>query len=259
MNDEKKRKKKVRKKIRKIYITTVAVIMATVTLAFCYNYLLNKTDLFDIVGFNIEGNRVYSYEYLVSKTGVKLGDKLLSVNRNEIKEKLKKEVYIEDCEVSYYIPNKIKIKIIEREEKFLIKYNDDIIITDNNAFVLDGNLQNNVLFPIESFAPVVYNIGEELKIDGLSNFKKINELLEHSDSLNDIDKVQKIYIHEDNIISVDTTYGMEVKFELNNDQLYSYNFALEIIKKRLQDGDEVRGWIIDYTKGEHPVCSKKID
>lgn len=259
MSSEKKRRKKVRKKMRKIYITTVAVIMATVTLAFCLNYLVNKTDIFNIVGFNIEGNKVYSFEYLVSKMGINLGEKLFSVNRKEIKEKLEKEVYIEDCKVSYYIPNRISIKIVEREEKYLIKYKDDIIVTDKNAFVLDGNLQNNVLFPIESFVPVVYNIGEEIKIDGLYNFKKINELLEHSDSLNDIDKVQKIYIYEDNIISVDTKYGMEIKFELNNDELYSYNFALEIIKQRLQEGNEVKGWILDYTKGEHPVCSQKIN
>lgn len=257
MSGEKIRKKKVRKKVRKIYITTVAIIMATVTLAFCFNYLINKTGMFDITGFNIEGNNVYSYEYLVSKMGIKLGDNLFSVNRKKIKEILKKEVYIEDCKVSYYIPNKINIKIIEREEKYLIKYNDNIIVTDKNAYVLDGNLQNNVLFPIESFAPVVYNIGEEINIDGLYNFDKINELLEHSNSLNEFDKVQKIYIHENNIISVDTNYGMEIKFELNNDEIYSYNFALEIIKLRLQDGDEVKGFIIDYTKGDNPICSKK--
>lgn len=257
MSSEKKRKKKVKKKVRKIYITTVAIIMATVTLAFCLNYLINKTGIFNITGFNIEGNNVYSYEYLVSKMGINLGDNLFSINRKEVKEILKKEVYIEDCKVSYYIPNKINVNIDEREEKYLIKYNDNIIITDKNAYVLDGNLQNNVLFPIESFAPVVYNIGEEIKIDGLYNFNEINELIEHSDSLNDIDKVQKIYIHENNIISVDTKYGMEVKFELNDDEIYSYNFALEIIKTRLQEGNEVKGWILDYTKGEHPVCSKK--
>lgn len=257
MSDERKRKKKVKKKVRKIYITTVAIIMATVTLAFCLNYLINKTDIFNIIGFNIEGNNVYSFEYLVSRTGIKLGDNLFSVNRKEIKEILKKEVYIEDCKVSYYIPNRINITINEREEKYLIKYNDDIIVTDENAYVLDGNLQNNVLFPIESFAPVVYNIGEEIKIDGLYNFNKINELLKHSDSLNDIDKIQKIYIHENNIISVDTQYGMEVKFELNDDEIYSYNFALEIIKLRLQEGNEVKGWVIDYTKGENPVSSPK--
>lgn len=259
MNSEKKRKKKARKKVRKIYITTVAVIMATVTLVFCFNYLINKTDIFNIIGFNIEGNNVYSLEYLVSKTGINIGDNLFSVNRKEIKEKLKKEAYIEDCRVSYYIPNKISIKIKERQEKYLITHNDEIIVTDKTGYVLDGNLQNNVLFPIESFAPVVYNIGEEISIEGLYNFNKINELLEHSESLNDIDKMQKIYIHNDNIVSIDTKYGMEVKFELNNDEVYSYNFALEIIKKRLQDGDEVKGWILDYTKGEHPVCSQKIN
>jgi cell division protein FtsQ len=257
MSDEKKRKKKVKKKVRKIYITTVAIILATVTLAFCLNYLINKTDVFNIIEFNIEGNNVYSFEYLVSRTGINLGDNLFSVNRKEIKKMLEKEVYIEDCKISYYIPNRINIKIIEREERYLITYNDNIIVTDKNAYVLDGNLQNNVLFPIESFAPVVYNIGEEIKIDGLYNFNKLNELLQHSDSLNDIDKIQKIYIHENNIISVDTQYGMEVKFELNDDEIYSYNFALEVIKLRLQNGHEVEGYILDYTKGENPVSSPK--
>ncbi len=258
MSSENKHKKKARKKFRKVYITTVAIFMATVTLAFCFYYIFNKTDLFNITGFIVEGNQVYSYEYLVSKLGIRLGENIFSIDRNKLSDILKKEAYIEDCTVSYYIPNKINIKIVERQEKFIITYKDEIIVTDKNAFVLDGKLQNNVLFPIESFAPVVYNIGEEIKIDGLYDFNKLNKLLEHSETLNDIDKMQKIYIHENNIISIDTNYGMEVKFELNDEEIYSYNFALEIIKLRLQEGNEVKGWIIDYTKGENPVSSPKI-
>lgn len=258
MSREKKRGKRVKRKIRKLYISTVAVIMATVTLVFCFNHFYNRTNIFNIVGFEFEGNQVYSFEYLVSKTGIKLGEKLFDINREKVKENLKKEVYIKDCKVAYYIPNKVSIKIIEREEKYLITYGDEIIVTDENAYVLDGNLQNNALFPIESFVPVVYNIGDEIKFDGLYSFSKINELLEYSNSLSDIDRIEKIYIHEDNVISVDTKYGMRVKFGLDEDYLYSYNFSLNIIKERLQEGQEVEGCTLDYTKGDHPVFSEKI-
>ncbi len=252
---EKKRRKKVRRKIRKIYISTVAVIMATVTVVFCANYLMYKTDIFNITGFKIEGHKVYSFEYLISKTGVAIGQKLFSINRKEIEEILEKEVYIEDCRVSYYIPNKVSIKITEREERYLIYYNDDTVITDKYAYALDGNYQNNELFPIESFVPVIYNVGEEVKIDGLHSFNKINELLKYSDSLSEGDKIQKIYIYEENIISLDTKYGMQIKFELNEDSEYSYKFGLTVIKTRLQEGEEVKGCLLDFTKGDSPVFS----
>ena len=252
---EKKRKKKVKRKIRKVYISTVAIIMATVTVVFCTNYFMYKTDIFNIVGFNIEGSKVYSFEYLVDKTGINIGDKLFLINRKEIEETLKKEVYILDCKVSYYLPNKVRLKITERNEKYLIYYNDDAIITDEYGYVLDGNLQNNELFPIESFTPVIYNVGNEVKIDGLYNFNKINELLEYSDSLIESDKIQKIYIYEDNVVCLDTKYGMQIKFELNEEANYSYNFGLTVIKTRLQEGEEIKGCLLDFTKGESPVFS----
>ncbi len=252
---EKKRKKKVKRKIRKVYISTVAVIMAAVTVIFCANYLLNRTDIFNIAGFNIEGCKVYSYEYLIGKTGINIGDKLFSIDRKEIEKTLEKEIYVKECKVSYYLPNKVNIKITERKEKFLISHNDDTIIADENGFVLDGNYQNNELFPIESFAPVIYNVGEEVKIDGLHNFNKINELLKYSDSLSENDKIQKIYVYEDSIICLDTKYGMQIKFELNEDAYYSYNFGLAVIKTRLQEGEEIKGCLLDFTKGDSPVFS----
>jgi len=255
MKKEKKRRKKVKRKIRRVYISTVAIILATVTVVFCANYFMYKTDIFNIVGFNIEGSKVYSFEYIVDKTGIIIGEKLFSINRKQIEETLEKEVYIEDCKVSYYIPNKVSIKITERKEKYLIYYNDDTIITDGYGYVLDGNHQNNELFPIESFASVIYNVGEEVKINGLYYFDKINELLKYSDSLSESDKIQKIYIYEDNIICVDTKYGMQIKFELNEEANYSYNFGLTVIKTRLQEGEEIKGCLLDFTKGDSPVFS----
>ena len=255
MKREKKHKKKVKRKIRKVYISTVAIIMATVTVVFCGNYLMYKTDIFNIVGFNLEGSKVYSYEYLISKTGINIGDKLFEIDRKEVEEVLKNEIYIDDCKVSYYIPNKISIKITERQEKYLITYNDEAIITDVNGYALDGNYQSNELFPIESFTSVVYNIGEEIKIDGLYDFDKINELLEYSDTLNESDKIQKIYIYENNVVCLDTKYGMQMKFELNEEAYYSYNFGLTVIKTRLQNSEEVKGCLLDFTKGDSPVFS----
>ena len=252
---EKKRKKKIKRKIRKVYISTVAIIMATVTVVFCSNYFMYRSDIFNIVGFNIEGSNVYSYEYLIDKTEIKIGEKLFSVDRKKIEEILKNEVYVEDCKVSYYIPNKINIKITERKEKYLIYYNEDVIIVDENGYVLDGNYQNNELFPIESFTSVIYNIGDEIKIDGLYTFDKINELLQYSDSLSDSDKIQKIYIYDSNVVCVDTIYGMKIKFVLNEEVNYSYNFGLAVIKTRLQEGEEVKGCLLDFTKGDSPVFS----
>ncbi len=177
------------------------------------------------------------------------------MDRKQIEETLKKEIYIKDCKVSYYIPNKVKIKITEREEKYLIYYNEDAIITDLSGYVLDGNYQNNELFPIESFADVIYNVGDKVKINGLYSFDKIYELLEYSCSLGESDEIQKIYIYDDSIVCVDTKYGMKIKLELNEEANYSYNFGLAVIKTRLQQGEEIKGCLLDFTKGDSPVFS----
>ena len=111
MKEKKKYKKKVKRKVRKIYISTVAIILATVTVIFCSYNVMYKTNIFDIIDFNIEGNTVYSDEYLIERTGINLGEKLFSIDRKLIEEVLEREVYVENCTVSYFLPNKISIRI----------------------------------------------------------------------------------------------------------------------------------------------------
>ncbi|QSX06153.1 FtsQ-type POTRA domain-containing protein [Sedimentibacter sp. zth1] len=249
----KRRKKKVKRKVNKLYISTVAILLATVTVVFCTNYIKNRTDIFNIEAISIINNTIYSDDYIISKASIQLGKKIFDIDRDKIEETIEKEIYVKKCKVVYQIPNKVCINIEEREEKYLISYNDDILITDSTGTVLDGNKQNNELFPIESKVNIIYNIGDKVNIEGLINFEAINGLLEFSEKLDDIDKTQKLCIYEDNVIGIDTKYGLHVKMKLDDEIQYNYYFALALIKDRLQKNQEVIGCNLDFTKGDSPV------
>lgn len=251
--DRKKVKRKVKRKVNKVATSTVAFILATVTVAFCYNYFKNDTTFFNIKDIVISNNNMYSNDYLIDRADIQIGEKLFDIDRKRVEELLENEVYIKNCKVKYGIPNKIYININERKEKYLITFEDNIIVTDDLGTVLDGNRQNNELFPIESEMNIIYNIGEEIKIDGLSNFSKINGLLDFSETLDDIDKIQKFYIYEKSTIGIDTKYGLHIKMKLDDEMSYNYYFALALIKERLSSNQEVIGCGLDFTKGEGAV------
>ncbi len=253
MNSKKKKTK--RKKIRKSYISTVAALMATATIIFCIHYLVFEARVFDLNGFKIEGLTMYSSEYIIEKANVVEGQKLYAIDLDEIEKTVEEEAYVKSCKASYYLPNKLNLDIVERKEKFSLTYGDEVIILDKDGYVLDGNYQDVELFPIESYSEVKYSLGEQIEIEGLRDFEKIYNLLEYTQSLEEKDKVSKLYIHEDNIVSVDTFYGMIIKFELDQEEKYSYDFGMTVLKERLILGEVVEGCLLDFTKGDRPIFS----
>lgn len=254
-NKKLRKKRNAKRRIKKVYISTVAIILATVTVVFCANYLMYKTDFFEITDITVQNSKVYSNEYIIKKSGINIGDQILKIDRKQIEQILENEAYVEKCKISYYLPDIVCINIKERQEKYLISYEDKTIITDMSGIVLDGNKQGNELFVIESYVEVKGELGKKIEFKNLDDFDKINELLNYSDSLDNIDKVQKLYIMDDNSITIDTKYETKIKMYLDNEIKYSYNFGLSIIKERLKNNEEVIGCLIDFTKGDSPVFS----
>lgn len=250
-----KKKRARRRKIRRVFSSAVAMLLATATVVFCLHYIVNETEFFDINGLEVFGNTVYTDDFLIDKLGINLGESLFKVDRHEIANKLKSEVYVKDCKVSYSIPNKIRISVDERIEKYLILYNDETIIVDNEGIVLDGFNQYNNLFTIECFTDVIYNIGEVIKIQGIDDFSKIDKFVDYVNSTSLGDELQKISIGKDGLIVILTKYGTSIKLKLTDDINYNYNFGLEIIKSRIKNNEEVQNGLIDFTKGESPVYS----
>ena len=163
MAENKKQRKKKKRKNIKLLISTAAFITAAVVVVFCLYYVYYETNYFDLAEVDIEGNLTYSDEYIIEKSGIETGRKLFDVDRVKVKENLEKEVYIKSVRVVYELPNKVLLETIERVDKYQVLINNQYIIIDKDGIVLRTDVDKLELLTIESYADIVYNIGDSIQ------------------------------------------------------------------------------------------------
>ncbi|WP_313344935.1 FtsQ-type POTRA domain-containing protein [Sedimentibacter sp.] len=248
-----KKRKKKKRKFRKLFVSTAAFITAAVIVVFCIYYVYYETDYFNVAEVKIDGNFIYDNQFILDNSEIETGEKIFSVNRNDVKEKLQQHVYVEQARVVYELPNKIYIHITERQEKYQIYYNNNYVVTDKNGIVLKTDTINNELKTIESLTDVLYNVGEEIKFAGIDNVKSIFEAIDYIESEFDSETVTTFWVNKNNSVLLKTKYGTFIKMMLSEDVKYQSVFAMKIINERLNNNLPVFNGLIDFTKGDSPV------
>lgn len=248
-----KKRKKKKRRFRKLFVSTAAFITAAVIVVFCIYYVYFETDYFNIAEVKIEGNSTYDDQFILDKSEIVIGDKLFSVDRSVVREKLLQQVYVENARVVYELPNKVYINITEREEKYQIYYNNNYVIIDKHGIVLRTDTIINELKTIESLTDVLYNVEEEIKFAEIDNVKSIFDAIDYIESEFDSETITSLWVDKDNSVLLKTKYGTFIKMKLNEDIKYQAVFAMKIINERLNNNLPVFNGLIDFTKGDSPV------
>lgn len=257
MAEKNKRKKRRRKKRnKKLRISAAAFISAAAIVVFCFYYIYFKTPYFDIVGVNINGNYVYSDEYLLEKSCIELDKKIFSIDRSKVKDNLMKEVYLEKVRVVYELPGKIYLDLVERVDKYQILYKNEYIIIDKYGIVLRTDIEKSELLTIESYTDVVYNEGSAIQFEGIENSGKIFEATEFLSNEYGNETIKGFTVDINDSLIFETDYKTTVKIDLNEDINYQIVFAMKIINERLNNNLTVADGLIDFTKGDSPVFAE---
>ncbi len=249
----KKQKKKKKRKNKKLLVSTAAFITAAVVVVFCLYYVYYETSYFDLVGVDIEGNLTYSYEYIMEKSGIETGGKIFDIDRLKVKENLEKEVYVESVRVVYELPNKIFLRIIERVDKYQVLTNNQYIIIDKDGIVLRTDADKLDLITIESYADIVYNIGDSIQFENIENNEKVFKTIEYLNNEYGPETIKSFKVGLNNSFFFETQYKTTVKIDLGGDINYQIVFAMKIINERLNNNLTVANGLIDFTKGDSPV------
>lgn len=247
--------KRKKRRINTNIITIFSVALAIGTLVFAIKYLDDNTIFFNVMDINVSGCEAYPSDYLVKKSGIAFGEKIYNIDRSVVEENIEQQEYIKKCNLVYVLPNRIKLDIYERDERYLIHYNNEEIITDEEGYVMSANIHDNILFNIDLYTEVDYNIGKKLYISEYDDLQGINMLLKYTESFEEIDKIVRIELYPNDVVVIKTNYDLDVRMSLLDDVKYNYFYALTIIKTRLNNGEQVDGCLVDFTKGENPVFS----
>ena len=118
---------------------------------------LSGSQLFTVKEIALEGNNRTSREELMALLEDKTGASLWKVNLEEIRKALKRNAWVRDAEVTRQLPDKLRVKINEREPYALARRSDNSVVwIDRDGTVLGDHSR----FNREVVPPVISGLAE---------------------------------------------------------------------------------------------------
>ena len=134
----------------------VFAILAAVGVALYYGFLLS-----DIV---VMGNENYTADYIVERSGLKLGTHMLFVDLDEAEASIAEDPYLQVDSVTYIFPARVRIVVTERKAVAGIVGLDSNVIIDKNGFVLSmaGGTDLSDLIQVTGVTVSGFQLGQRL-------------------------------------------------------------------------------------------------
>jgi len=251
------------KRLKIIWVFLFALIgVITVSLVVLY------APIFNISVIKVKGNTKYSEEEIIQASGLSVGEngyKKLRLNAESILElrltysekNIETLPYIKSSRVSLVFPDGIMIEVQEREPAAYIKYLDNFLIVDREAYVLEvrDTRPDADLKEIRGIEFLKYSVGSRLDaadadLVGLAveileavNESDRNSQLKLSEVLDWVDMVDK----NNALLSLDNR--IIVRFNPMDKLQYTIDFTKEIFFKKLNSKETGR---IVFTEGQNP-------
>jgi len=134
----------------------VIVILVAVGIALYYGFLLS-----DIV---VMGNENYTSDYIVERSGLKLGTHMLFVDLDEAEASIAQDPYLQVDSVTYIFPSRVRIVVTERKAVAGIVGLDSTVIIDKNGYVLSmaGGADISDLIQVTGVTVSGFQLGQRL-------------------------------------------------------------------------------------------------
>ena len=200
-------KQKILKMFEKIsYIIFISTFTYSI---YAYSFNIGLFDNFEI---QIIGNHYIETSFIENEIYPQISSSLLSMNLNDIKNKLELMDYIQTVQISPILPNILTIYIVERSPVVLMKKADEITFIDQEGILLPANKKSISTFPV----PVL-------------SIMDINELV--NDSTEHISQFFQFLLSEyptfyDNLSEIIIQFGIWEFHSDYNTKIYAYEADL---------------------------------
>lgn len=237
-------KKKKPKKSRLFFLVFILLILSIF-------YIVFETSFFHVKEILVDNNKILTDNYIKEKTKINNNYNIFLIDIENIKNNLEKEIYVKKAEIKRKLPDKIIINIEERKGIISYEYNNKKYLLDFEGVILKEIKTEEDLFVLTSEMKSKVRIGSKvifqesnLKFDEILNISRY--IYENNKNLN-----CNILLKNDNIYCIidKNTY---MKFDIEGEIEYQYEFGLDIIEIRLDNNQSIIG-MIDFTKGENPI------
>lgn len=156
--------------------------------------------IFNIKNINVKNNITISYEQIVSLSGVKINDNTFKYSKNNIKDNIKENAYIEDVKVKRLLPDVLEIEVKERTAKLMLLFGNAYVYINSQGYILEISDQNINLPIIKGYKTEEKDIieGKRLCNEDLEKLSVLLKIIELAQSEQILDKITGIDIDDDN-------------------------------------------------------------
>lgn len=196
---EEKKKQKRRKRI--ILITKIVLIIGIVSGGTIFAM---TSPIFNIKELQVLNNEIVSSEEIISLSGLKTNENIFKFIKENVKEKIKENAYIEDVKIHRKIPNIIQIEIIERKPKYSVDFMGKYAYINTQGYILEISDDNKGLPIIQGVHTSEEEIipNKRLATDDLVALEDIIKIMNIAKENNLDNKVTSIDISEKNSYSI---------------------------------------------------------
>lgn len=245
--NEKLRQTRSRQSLKLLAVAAALIVIAV------GGYALINSDFWLIKSITVVGNRRLTSKQVVNLAGVDYKTSLLRLPAAEITANLKKNPWVGDVQLARDLPDRLTIKIREREPYVGLKQGDKVFILDNTGFVV----QSVGTFTTETAMPVISDIKiGRLKVGARGKGVALTGALKSLSVLSPEVRAKTTWISVPSLekLTFQTADGLEIVYG-GPEGAAKKNF---VIKKILQDSS---GKIvhINVTAPDNPVVRKLKD
>ena len=243
-----KKKRKLNKKRKYFRIFTRFFIFFS--LIFLIIFALKNSNLFNVGGVTIEGNKNISRATIKKVSDLKIGNKYFLISKRERLKRIKSLPYIKEAKISHSILGNVKVNVTERTPYYQM-YSNGYLLIDEEFRILQNskkkydNLVNLTGFNVDNLKAgnyILSNAEDQEKRDLLIELKKDDYSLHGN--------IREIELM-DSIATFTTVDGIKVEFGSYSNSSYKLkmlSLILDDIKKTNKNAV-----IIQMEKGESPI------
>lgn len=232
---------KKRKLILKIIRTIVLIGILIGTLI----YIL-LSPLFNIKDVAVTGNNKLSREEIISLSEIRTEENIFKTSKNDIKNKIKTNPYVENVKIRRKLPDKVEIIVVERVATYMLPFANSYVYINNQGYMLEITSQKANLPIITGFSTPEENLheGERLLSEDLVKLGEVLQIIESANANGIQELITKIDISN----RQDYTIMLEKEKKLvHMGDVSNLSTKMSYINKIIQDEAGIEGEIFVNT------------
>lgn len=235
-------------------ISTVAIIIIVAFIVFLKSSIFNIKEIM----VTIDNNSTLTESEIIELSNIAVRQNMYSISKKASIENLKTNSYVESVNIKRKIPNKIVIKVVEREIAFQIETSNGYIYIDNQGVVVDQQSVKKDCITVVGCKTQNIISGDKLNDDDIKGLSDVMVIIQEAKNNEVIDEITKIDIsnHDDYLVYFENQGKVAHIGDIG-----SINDKMTRIAKILKVESEVEGEIfvnVDFNNGKYPYFREKV-